>query len=369
MSGADSVLAAPLRIGLAEGEGTGAELAAVFRRALAELARGAGISYQVADCPQRFRTYGGLRAAGLSHAAVQAAAAEDAAVYEEYLRDFWRLGGRVVFRTAINAESLYRARERLCAVKLDRVELPGARLVLVRDEAQGFYGGVNSSAADRDHIVRTCEFRRDVTERLIAFAVAAGAEAFGGRSAIDRVLLVYKFHLLDTRFLAWVDAAAAGLGMRCEIYQPDSMNRLLLRGEIRGNVVVLGSNEWGDVMHAELLARSDSGTAHEEACSENVFLDPAVAGLIEIQTVHGSADDVAGRGIANPGATLRAAARALARHPRGAMLPARMDAAIRGLAARGLATPDRGGSASTADVCDAVLGELLGPRVRSAAGG
>ena len=81
-------------------------------------------------------------------------------------------------------------------------------------------------------------------------------------------------------------------------------------------------------------------------------------GLFE--PVHGSAPDIAGRGIANPAAMVRSVALLLA-HAAGkpdeaAALEAAVDSAL-----AAAPTPDLGGTATTAELTDAVLGSLTGP--------
>jgi isocitrate/isopropylmalate dehydrogenase len=213
---------------------------------------------------------------------------------------------RAVFRTAFNAESVYLARERLRSVKVEHLAFAHGSFLLVRDQAQGFYAGRNNAPqSSSDLIVRTCEFRRDVTERVLDYALREAAQTWGA-PATQRIILVYKFHLLDNRFTRWIDDFARARSLRLDLLQPDTMNRRLLRGEFRGNVLIVGSNEWLDITHAELLARH-GGLVHDERCARNVYLDSRLEGLVEYQTVHGSADDLAGRGLVNPLATMRAA--------------------------------------------------------------
>jgi 3-isopropylmalate dehydrogenase len=82
------------------------------------------------------------------------------------------------------------------------------------------------------------------------------------------------------------------------------------------------------------------------------------------QPVHGSAPDLAGRGIANPIAAILSAAMLLdwlgAKHacPAAKAAAARIDAAVRATLAAGLLPPDLGGSAGTAAVGAAVMGSL-----------
>lgn len=52
----------------------------------------------------------------------------------------------------------------------------------------------------------------------------------------------------------------------------------------------------------------------ETSYPENVYLSPATNHVVEYQTVHGSADDLTGKGAVNPTATLKAAAAVLEHH-------------------------------------------------------
>jgi tartrate dehydrogenase/decarboxylase/D-malate dehydrogenase len=138
------------------------------------------------------------------------------------------------------------------------------------------------------------------------------------------------------------------------VWQPDTANRNLLRGALTGRVVIVGANEWADVMHADLLARHGLGS-QEERCSRTVYLHHDLEGVEELQTVHGSADDIAGQGIVNPVATLRAAAVLVERVAQGAGVIARMEEALAAAARDGHRTPDAGGTSTTRAVVDRVL--------------
>lgn len=68
------------------------------------------------------------------------------------------------------------------------------------------------------------------------------------------------------------------------------------------------------------------------------------------EPVHGSAPDLVGKGIANPIATLRAAA-LLLRHLHYARHADALEAAVDASVRAGVTTPDLGGRASSDDVC------------------
>jgi isocitrate/isopropylmalate dehydrogenase len=344
----------PVRIGLAVGDGTGEELARVFRRTVTRLTDVHRGRVDVYTCPRRLGTYGGLANSDLSPAAAARLAGDDAEAYAEWLREVFRAGTRAVFRTAFNAQAVYSVREALWAVKPEAFAHPGGELLVIRDETQGFYTGSNCDPEhSQDRIERTCVFRRDRTDRVLDFARGQATEHWNGSDDSHRLVVAYKFHLLDRRFERWIADYSRSRGVPVELYQPDTANRRMGRGLFQGNVVLVGANEWADVMHTELIARFEVGP-HEERWSRNVYLAEEVGGLEEYQTVHGSADDIAGQDSVNPTATLLAAAALLERHAGFPDALARMERALSLLGPEAL-TPDRGGSATATEVTAAAL--------------
>src|SRR5262245_33692929 len=109
-----------MRVGLAVGMGTGPELAAIFERALHTLAERRRVPVELIKSERRYQTFVGHLASRTPAQEVARLAAEDAEHYERFVLDLHASGGRVVFRTAINAQPLYRVRERLLGVKLER---------------------------------------------------------------------------------------------------------------------------------------------------------------------------------------------------------------------------------------------------------
>ncbi|GAA3838111.1 hypothetical protein GCM10022243_00710 [Saccharothrix violaceirubra] len=329
-------------VGLAVGRGTGAELADVFERVLGVLATGVAVERS----PRVYDSYFSLRDNDSGTPAMRERTLADAGHYERFCRDLAARGARAVFRTAINAQSLYLVRQRLRAVKVDEIT---AGLLVVRDQAQGFYTGDNEHGPGI--ITRTTVFRREITREVLSYAVERARELWPEGPA--EIVLAYKFHLLDGEFDRWVREAAADAGVAVRLCQPDTVNRdLLERGPVPRTVIVAG-NEWGDIMHVLLLDRYGS-RRQEESCTENVYLHPDVAGLTEFQTVHGSADDIAGRGLVNPTATVRAAA-AVARQVGCAGAVVAVERALAAVADEGIATPDRGGRHTTTEVVDALI--------------
>ncbi|WP_431033623.1 isocitrate/isopropylmalate family dehydrogenase [Streptomyces sp. P6-2-1] len=354
-----AVTAGPVpTVGLAVGRGTGEEVAAVFTRVLGHLAARHERPVTLVRSPRVYHSYVSLRPLAIEPGGpgvpeIRRLSAEDAAHYEEWLRTRAAEGTRVVFRTAINAQSLYLVRQRLRAVKVDTLDADGARLLLVRDEAQGFYTGGNTHTPG--HVSRTTEFSREITEQLLGYALRRAREEWPEGPA--RIVMAYKFHLLDGALDAWVRDFAAREGIDIGVFQPDTVNRNLVAHRPEDRTVLLAGNEWADIMHLVLLDRYGAGR-QEDHCTRNVHLDPDVAGLVEYQTVHGSADDLEGRDLLNPVATLRAAAAIAERYVGCVGAEAATEAALARLGDAGVRTPDQGGKHTTTGVVDAFIEEL-----------
>lgn len=344
------------------GRGTGPELAAVFERVLGVLTADHPTGVRIVRSPRLYHSYVSLRAHG-GPAGIQELTGQDAEHYERFCRDLAAGGTTAVFRTAINAQSLYLVRRRLCAVKVDLLRAGETSLLLVRDQAQGFYTGENLHTPGA--VTRTLSFSRETTGTVVRHALErARREWPDGR--IDRIVMAYKFHLLDGAFDTWVAGIAERLGVRIEVFQPDTVNRNLITHGLPERTLLIAGNEWADIMHVVLLDRFGA-QRQESRCTENVCLDPGAAGLVEYQTVHGSADDLAGRDLVNPVATVRAAALVAERHAGVPGAVRAVEAALTALDDKDVRTPDLGGRHSTTAVVDALV-DVLDPPGAAAAG-
>jgi 3-isopropylmalate dehydrogenase len=115
--------------------------------------------------------------------------------------------------------------------------------------------------------------------------------------------------------------------------------------------VLLTENMFGDILSDEAAMLTGSIGLLPSASLGN-----GGPGLFE--PVHGTAPDIAGRGIANPLAMFLSAALML-RHGLGQEEPAlAIESAVEKALADGLRTPDLGGDATTAEATRAVLGHL-----------
>ncbi|MGX1886837.1 isocitrate/isopropylmalate family dehydrogenase [Streptomyces sp. NPDC055287] len=348
-------------IGLAVGRGTGTEVAAVFERVLSRIGQLHSTAIGVVRSPRTYHSYVSLKAEGEIDE-IGRLTQEDAEHYEGFCRAQAEQNTSVIFRTAINAQSLYLVRQRLQAVKVDAIAAGDAALLLVRDEAQGFYTGENQHSPGV--VRRTMEFSREITEKVVSYAVRRAWQEWPDDGP-ERVVMAYKFHLLDGVLDAWVAEISERLGVDVRLFQPDTVNRNLITHGLSDRTVIVAGNEWADIMHVVLLDRFGSDR-QENRCTQNVHLHPDVHGLVEYQTVHGSADDLEGQDRVNPVATVRAAAAVAEHHAGCAGAVQAVERALASVLEQGICTPDLGGRHSTTAVVEALL-EALEPHGTEAA--
>ena len=195
-------------------------------------------------------------------------------------------------------------------------------------------------------------YAEDEVRRIahVAFRAAQGRRR--------RLCSVDKANVLETSQL-WrdvvIEVAAGYPDVELEHMYVDNAAMQLVRDPGRFDVVVTG-NLFGDILSDQasmcvgsigLLASASLG---ERQTEHGTF------GLYE--PIHGSAPDIAGRGLANPMATILSAAMML-RHSFGREAEAaRIEAAVARALADGVRGGDLGGEAGTSAVGDAVLARL-----------
>jgi tartrate dehydrogenase/decarboxylase/D-malate dehydrogenase len=121
--------------------------------------------------------------------------------------------------------------------------------------------------------------------------------------------------------------------------------------------VVVGSNLLGDIL-SEVTAAISGAIGIAPSANLNPERDhPSL-----FEPIHGSAPDIAGEGVANPAGAIWAGA-LLLEHVGQAEAGQRVLSALEKTLAAGTKTRDLGGSATTEEVADAVLGRLRSPAV------
>ena len=360
-----------VRVAYTVGRGTGTELADIFDRVMTQLSIIYSVPVELHRSSRIYHSYFSLLADCSNQIAIEEKTLQDILHYEDFCKTQAALGTRVTFKTAINAQSLYLIRQHFQAIKVECFNQGENSLLLIRDQSQGFYTGKlyhhhyqdvaaakiylgsNEHNISESSVSRTCHFSKSLTERIIIYSIDRARELWGD-AAPDSINLVYKFHLFDGVFSLWAKEWFQMYGVKINLVQPDTANRNILAFGIQGRQLMIAGNEWADIMHVILLDMFGQG-AQEARCTENVYLHPELHGLSEYQTVHGSADDIAGKGIVNPSATMRAAAAILERHAGCKGIEEAMDQALLVLQRRKAVTPDQGGQLSSTEVVDSVL--------------
>jgi len=237
---------------------------------------------------------------------------------------------------------------------------PGIDLVVVRENTEGFY-------ADRNMVSGSGELRVTAEVAIALRKITRAGSRRIARAAFElasrrrrRVTAVHKANVLtvtDGLFLECVREVAAGYPeVALGESMVDAMAARLVRAPGEHDVLVT-TNMFGDILSDE-AAELAGGLGL--AAALNAGEHHAVA-----QATHGSAPDIAGRGIANPTALIGSAAMLLewlgARHEDAALgrAAAAIEAALDAvLAAPAHHTPDLGGEASTAAFGEAVAAAL-----------
>ena len=231
---------------------------------------------------------------------------------------------------------------------LRREERRGIDLLIVRENTEGLYVGMGGRfkkgtqeevAIQEDlnthlGVTRIIEYAFGVAEREVVMVDKANAMTYAGALWQERWKAVAKQHpQVKTRHL-YVDAAAMQL----------------VRDPTQFDVIVTG-NLFGDIL-SDLTAELIGGMGI--APSGNI--NPATKrGLFE--PVHGTAPDIAGKGIVNPvGAILSASM--MVRHLGHKEMADAIEGAVESALRAGECTRDLGGSLSTSEVGDAVAKRL-----------
>ena len=239
------------------------------------------------------------------------------------------------------------------AIKSDVLE--GVDLVVVRELTGGSYFGRKQRDADR--AVDVCEYTVAEIERVARHAFRLA------RTRRGRVTSVDKANVLETSRL-WRETVTRVHrdefpDVALEHQLVDSMAMHLI-ARPRDYDVVVTENLFGDILTDEAAMLAGSMGLLPSAA-----LGDGKRGLYE--PIHGSAPDIAGRGIANPIAAILSAAMLL-RHSLGLDIESEaVEAAVATTLAAGehdgtRRSRDLGGTATTAGVADAVIAVLAAPK-------
>lgn len=223
---------------------------------------------------------------------------------------------------------------------------PDVDIMIVRENTEGIYKMIGDRGRDYGFNVRV--ITREASERIVRYAFE-----YARRNGKSKVSAVHKANVLDYTDDVFLEAARdvakdyPGIAYEEVIVDACAMKLVLSPQQFQ---VIVTTNMFGDILSDEAaglvggLGMAPSGNVGDDLC---IF-----------EPVHGSAPDIAGKGIANPVATILSAAMML--EWLGEKEAAdRVEAAVLKVLEEGeVRTPDLGGANTTDDVADAVIERL-----------
>ncbi len=241
---------------------------------------------------------------------------------------------------------------------LDGVESPLARpgeldITVVRENTEGEYsdsGGRIYRNTPHEIAVQESIFTRRGVERIVRYAYEAAGERGGrllGATKSNGISITMPF--FDEVFR---EIGQEYPGIEASLMHADALAAKLVLDPQSFDVIV-GSNLFGDLL-SEITAAITGAIGI--APSANLNPEGTYPSLFE--PIHGSAPDIAGKGVANPSGAIWAASLLLEHtgHPKtGRRVLQALEAALES----GTKTRDLGGSATTEEMTDAVIARLM----------
>lgn len=225
-------------------------------------------------------------------------------------------------------------------------------IVVVRENVEGEYSTIGGrfGRGDAETAIQEAVFTRAGIARVTRFA-AAQAQRRGGTlvSATKSNGIIHTMPFWDAVVAETIAAETPDVAVQKVLIDALAARLVMHPTSVR---TIVASNLFGDIL-SDLVA----GIAGSIGIAPSANLDPERRFPSMFEPVHGSAPDIAGKGIANPVGALWAAAMLL-EHLGEANGAASLTAAFEGVLADGIATPDLGGDATTDAFVAAVLSRI-----------
>ena len=227
-------------------------------------------------------------------------------------------------------------------------------MVCVRENSEGEYVGIGGRFKRRtpDEVVeQTALFTRRGTERILRYAFETA-----GRRPRRLLASATKSNALQHSMVFWdevADAVRADFpNVDCRKYHVDALAaRMVAHPETLD--VIVASNLFGDIL-------TDLGSAISGSLgiAPGANINPERRYPSMFEPIHGSAPDIAGKGLANPIGAIWAGAMMLHHLGRSDLHDRIVHAIERVVACGKVNTPDLGGRATTQQLADAIVGEV-----------
>ncbi len=334
------------------GDGVGPEVISEARKVVDAL----GVAVEWTDLPwgtQHYLERGTMMPADAidvvrAHDAVLLGAVGDPAVPDEIT--LWGL--LLALRQGLDLWANLRPARLLAGIPSPLAGSPQVDMLFVRENTEGEYSGVGGRAhrgTDLEVALETSVFTRSGVARVVRYAFELA------RTRRGLLTSATKSNASRHGYVLWdevVEEIAADFpDVRVERMLVDALAARMIASPLSLDVVV-ASNLFGDVL-TDIAAVLQGGMG--TAASAN--LAPGASATALFEPVHGSAPDIAGRGVANPIGAIWSAALML-EHLGEPDAARRVLAALEAACQDGVRTRDVGGSATTAEVGDAVAAHV-----------
>jgi isocitrate dehydrogenase (NAD+) len=219
----------------------------------------------------------------------------------------------------------------------------GIDLLVVRENTEGLYSGIEHTV-----VPGVVESLKIITEKA-STRVARFAFDYARQQGRKRVTVVHKANIMKLSDGLFLDCARKVAEEYPDIQVDDRIiDNLCMQLVVRPEQfdMLLLENLYGDIV-SDLCAGLVGGLGVVPGA--NLGENGAV-----FEAVHGSAPDIAGRGLANPLALIQSGVMML-RYLGDLATAKRIDAALRTVLAQGVRTRDLGGTASTTEFTEAIV--------------
>ncbi len=225
-------------------------------------------------------------------------------------------------------------------------------MLYVRENTEGEYAGIGGRfqrGTPQEVAMQTAVYSRRGIERVARYAFERARERRKAVASVTKSNAIQHTAVLWDEVVREVATEFPDVTLRS--YLVDAMAARMVTAPESLDVVV-ASNLYGDIL-------TDLGGALQGSLglAASANLDPQRRHPSLFEPVHGSAPDLAGRGVANPLATVWAGV-LLLQHLGEAEGAAILMRAVETVAKSGPRTPDLGGAASTRDVAAAILAAM-----------
>jgi tartrate dehydrogenase/decarboxylase/D-malate dehydrogenase len=233
---------------------------------------------------------------------------------------------------------------------LKDVKREDINMLFIRENSEGEYSGTGDwlfKGQEHEVVLQNSVFSRKGTERIIRYAFETAKKE--GRSLTS----ISKGNALNYSMVFWdqvfEEVSAEYPDVKTASYLVDAAAMLMIKDPKRFEVVVT-SNLFGDIL-TDLGAAIAGGIGLAAGANINPERDyPSM-----FEPIHGSAPDIAGRGIANPLATIWSASQMLDFFGYEAYGKIVLGAIEKLLTEGQVLTPDMNGTASTSEVADRII--------------